>query len=398
MAELPETPSWEGVYQIEEEDPVQGGPDGVDNQPHKNLANRTKYLKNELENHAANDSAHRTPAKLLTAIKTVDGSGSGLDADKLDGVELSAIQAEIDSDINAHKANASAHHSRHTPATILSDLKTVDGSGSGLDADKLDGVELSAIRSEIDGDINAHAANASAHHTKYTNANAVSAMGSKANNNPLNHDRHTPATILSDLKTVDGSGSGLDADKLDGVELSAIQNEIDSDIATHKNLPAAHHTRYSDSEAIAAVEAGKVAFRARIPSGQAIPSDGSERVQWDATDFNEGGGYSTTTFYFTAPSDGYYFFHAQLYLFGLDLPIGTKVSLKLRHNSGSIAYDYREITHKDSQLGLPCLQVTAVENANAGDTFNVRVSHNNSGKTVYVATDTEFSFFCGHRI
>ena len=30
----------------------------------------------------------QTPAELLTAIKTVDGSGSGLDADLLDGVQL----------------------------------------------------------------------------------------------------------------------------------------------------------------------------------------------------------------------------------------------------------------------------------------------------------------------
>ncbi len=277
-------------------------------------------------------------------------------------------------------------------------LKTVDGDESGLDADKLDGVELAEIQSEIDDDISNHTANASAHHSRYSNAEAVAAMGTKANTNSLNHDRHTPVTILADLKTVDGKDSGLDADKLDGAELSDIQAEIDSDIDIHSTNASAHHSRYTNSEAVAAVEAGKVAFRARIPSGQALPSSGTQRVEWDTTDFNEGGGYSTTTFLFTAPSDGYYFFHAQLYLFGLDLQVGTRISLKLSHNSGSIAYDYREITHKDGQLGLPCLQVTAVENANAGDLFSLRVSHDNSGKTVYIVQDTEFSFFCGHRI
>ena len=46
MANVTETVKWEpGVYQLEVADPVQGGPDGVDNRPHKQLANRTAYLK-----------------------------------------------------------------------------------------------------------------------------------------------------------------------------------------------------------------------------------------------------------------------------------------------------------------------------------------------------------------
>lgn len=46
MANLPETPTWEpGIYQLEETDPVQGGPNGIDNQQGKQLANRTAWLK-----------------------------------------------------------------------------------------------------------------------------------------------------------------------------------------------------------------------------------------------------------------------------------------------------------------------------------------------------------------
>jgi len=48
MANLPEQTAWEaGVYLIEEADPVQGGPEGIDNLPHKHLANRTGYLKQQ---------------------------------------------------------------------------------------------------------------------------------------------------------------------------------------------------------------------------------------------------------------------------------------------------------------------------------------------------------------
>jgi phage-related tail fiber protein len=50
MANLPETPVWEtGIYQLEETDPVQGGPNGIDNQQGKQLANRTAWLKEQVE-------------------------------------------------------------------------------------------------------------------------------------------------------------------------------------------------------------------------------------------------------------------------------------------------------------------------------------------------------------
>ncbi|MCH5051210.1 SGNH/GDSL hydrolase family protein [Pectobacterium aquaticum] len=45
MANLPESPQWtDGVYQIERNDPVGGGPDGAANKPLKDLANRTRWL------------------------------------------------------------------------------------------------------------------------------------------------------------------------------------------------------------------------------------------------------------------------------------------------------------------------------------------------------------------
>lgn len=64
-------------------------------------------------------------AQLLAKLLTVDGAGSGLDADLLDGQS------------SAYYAPASAV----TAAALLAQMLTVDGAGSGLDADKLDGVE-----------------------------------------------------------------------------------------------------------------------------------------------------------------------------------------------------------------------------------------------------------------
>lgn len=51
MANLIEKNEWTaGIYQLEEEDPVLGGENGVDNLQAKQLANRTVYLKKQIEN------------------------------------------------------------------------------------------------------------------------------------------------------------------------------------------------------------------------------------------------------------------------------------------------------------------------------------------------------------
>lgn len=98
---------------------------------------------------------------LMAKILTVDGSGSGLDADLLDGQHASAFLLQ----------------SAFTGASILAKLLGVDGTGSGLDADLLDGRHA--------GDF-------------------------------LLASTYTAANILAKLATVDGAGSGLDADLLDG--------------------------------------------------------------------------------------------------------------------------------------------------------------------------------------
>ena len=53
--------------------------------------NFTTTLKTKLDGIEAGATADQTPAQILTAIKTVDGSGSGLDADTLDGVNSSSF-------------------------------------------------------------------------------------------------------------------------------------------------------------------------------------------------------------------------------------------------------------------------------------------------------------------
>lgn len=72
---------------------------------------------------AALDAAGNTPAEILASLLTVDGPGSGLNADLFDG----------------YNSTDFVFTSSYTAADVLSKLLTVDGASSTLDADLLDG-------------------------------------------------------------------------------------------------------------------------------------------------------------------------------------------------------------------------------------------------------------------
>ncbi len=73
MANLKEQEKWEdGVYQIEENDPVLGGENGITNKPIKQLANRTLWLKKTLELFGK-----KSAPKDLTADSTSIADASG---------------------------------------------------------------------------------------------------------------------------------------------------------------------------------------------------------------------------------------------------------------------------------------------------------------------------------
>ncbi len=104
---------------------------------------------------AGDGVGYDTPDEVLTALRSVDGAGSGVDADLLDGIQAADFVRGA--------------------AQVISLLLTVDGAGSGLDADRLDGLDS----------------------TQFVT---------------------TAAQVRDHLVTVDGAGSGVDADRLDGLD------------------------------------------------------------------------------------------------------------------------------------------------------------------------------------
>lgn len=143
MADLTEASTFHaGIYQIEQTDPVVGGPpdlaagEGITNVPTAQLADRTRWLKDEI-------AAKTAPAALLTAVKTVDGTGSGLDADLLDGYNSADFPRKAEDATVSGSWNFTGTTLRRNGNDIWHAGN--DGSGSGLDADLLDGNHASAF-------------------------------------------------------------------------------------------------------------------------------------------------------------------------------------------------------------------------------------------------------------
>ncbi len=99
------------------------------------------------------------------AIKAVDGAGSGVDADYLDGLDAAAFAASAHghsfSDISGVATDAQVPDIHTHSANSIPAAAIADGSGSGLDADKLDGLESSAFASVGHGHAGLWSANGS---------------------------------------------------------------------------------------------------------------------------------------------------------------------------------------------------------------------------------------------
>ena len=172
----------------------------------------------------------------ITVSGTVDGRDVAADGSKLDGIESGATGDQ-------------------TAAEILTAIKTVDGSGSGLDADTLDGAQPSTSASNstivqrnsngyifsnyinttdnsvtnntISGIICKQTGQGDYHRT--ANASAVRSFINVENGATADQ---TASEILTAIKTVDGAGSGLDADTVDGISSASFLRSDTGDTAS----------------------------------------------------------------------------------------------------------------------------------------------------------------------
>jgi len=171
--------------------------------------------------------------------------------------------ADVDADIITHAAITTAHHTKYTDAEAVDAVEAV-GLATPVstdtvvfsDAGVLKRIAFSGITesmlTSIDhaGPIATHAAIAGAHHVKYLDSEAVTAMGVKGDANALNHDKYTDA-------------------------------EVDAIVATHTADVDAHHAKYTDAEAVSALSDSYLACHGFRSTTQTFTNN-----TWETLDLN----------------------------------------------------------------------------------------------------------------
>ena len=154
------------------------------------------------------NSSSYTAADVLTKIKTVDGAGSGLDADTLDGLQGSSYSS------NNYITNHYTTNNYIQTFVAAEVAGIVDSAPAALDTLN----ELAAALGDdanfsttVSNQIGLRATNTYVNSTFSSNNYLQSQLSTK-----LNSSSYTASDVLTKIKTVDGSGSGLDADLLDG--------------------------------------------------------------------------------------------------------------------------------------------------------------------------------------
>ena len=156
---LEEDGSFKGITSISPETPLTGGgeagdiPLGITDATPSSRGAMSALDKAKLDTIEPGATADLTQEEILELLSAVDGEGSGLDADLLDGHEHRGVgdaehplvtpsvhgfmSAADKAKLDTVEPGAAADM---TAAEVLALLKTVDGHGSGLDADLLDGL------------------------------------------------------------------------------------------------------------------------------------------------------------------------------------------------------------------------------------------------------------------
>lgn len=139
MAKLSENENWvEDLTQIETTDPVVGGPEGISNRHAKELGARTQFLKKEVELRATIVAMDLAIAAAVESI--LSSTPETLDT-------LNELAAALGDDPNFAATTAALIGTKldatsYTAADILTKLRSVDGAGSGLDAEFLTGKKV----------------------------------------------------------------------------------------------------------------------------------------------------------------------------------------------------------------------------------------------------------------
>ena len=237
----------------------------------------------KLDGIEASATADQTDAEIRAAVEAATDSNVFTDADhsKLNGIEASATADQTAAEIRTLVGSASdsnvftdADHSKldaieasatadQTASEILTLTKTVDGAGSGLDADKLDGVEGSSyLRSDADD----------------TFTGVLTVTGSAAVDN-----------ISLNGNTVTTSSGNLTLDSAGGTTTIADNTVISGNLTVNGTTTTVDSTTVNITDKNIQVATGAADDAAANGGGITIDSgDGDKTFQFEATGDNLG--------------------------------------------------------------------------------------------------------------
>lgn len=176
MANLKEQEKWEdGVYQIEENDPVLGGENGVTNRPIKQLANRTTWLKKALELLSKKSAPKNLTASSVSAVEA-DGHTHKLPIGTISEKGVVKLNSELANDSEQEAA---------TPKAVKAAYSKGLEAKAAADA---------AQHTANDGVSKANAAQ--------TSANAAQRTATEANSNANSRVSRSGDTLLGILRSV----------------------------------------------------------------------------------------------------------------------------------------------------------------------------------------------------
>ena len=199
MANLKEQEKWEeGVYQIEENDPVLGGENGITNKPIKQLANRTLWLKKALElfgkksvpkdltaesTSTADESGHthKLPLASVTAKGVVKLNSQTASDSEQDAATPKAVKMAYDKAVEAKTAADSAQGSANDGINRANNAQSAANAAQHTANDGVSKADA-AQRTANDGVSKANAAQTSANQAKSA-ADAAQSSANAANNN-----------------------------------------------------------------------------------------------------------------------------------------------------------------------------------------------------------------------
>ena len=230
---------------------------------------------------------------MLAKIKTVDGAGSGLDADLLDGQSQAYYR-------NSSNQNAGTLPSARLPNASTSakggvELATQAEMNAGTDSGRVPAVNVIAtyVAAQVAALVDASPS------ALNTLNELAAALGDDPNfattiNNAiaakLNSSAYTAADVLAKIKTVDGAGSGLDADLLDGQSQAYYRNSSNQNAGTlpSARLPSASTSAKggvelaTNAEAAALTDAARALTAANLGSifARSTAANGYIKLPW----------------------------------------------------------------------------------------------------------------------